>query len=321
MRSGPRSARNRNETRDALSTVEAELSSQPAALKAFLHEDVTLAPPGSVFVGAGDGFAASWIASCLSSRKHIAVDPYELVSDPTLAKGRNVYFVSTSGRTSSNVAAARAVRRVAAERTAVTANVRGRLVEATDSAIFIPYKSVPRLSGTLSFSLSLLTLIKLTRGTFSCDFSRMYSRAERDVGEVLLSEKGVTHFLGNGAAFPVGLYSALKVYEILGERAQCSMLEEFNHALLFALDKRDAVNIFGAFDPLDLGERLSRSLQSRGFVASVIPSFGSNPQERIFYFVFLSQLAVVRRARSKGLSQPYFALTPEKLAVSDLMIY
>jgi fructoselysine-6-P-deglycase FrlB-like protein len=304
-----------------LSTVEAEVSRQPAVLEAFLHEDLAEAPPGSVFVGAGDSFAASLIASSLSSGKHMALDPYELVSDPTLAKGRNVYFVSASGKTASNIAAARAVKTLARERTAVTAEFGGMLTEETDSAIFIPYRVAPRLPGTISFSLSLLTLLKLTEGGFDCDFARAHSKAERDAGKVLFSGNGVTYFLGNAAAFPICLYAALKVYEILGARAQCDMLEEFSHAPLFALGKRDTINTFGAFDPLDLGKKLSGSLRSKGFRASAISSFGSDPRERVFYFVFLSQLAVLRRAMSMGLSRPRFVLDPERLAISDSLIY
>jgi fructoselysine-6-P-deglycase FrlB-like protein len=304
-----------------LSTVEAEVSSQPASLSAFLEEPLVRAPAGSIIVGAGDSYAASHIASHLSSMRHTALDPYELASSPALALGKTVYFVSVSGRTASNIAAAKAVAGFAKETTAITANPGGGLSDATDGAIFIPYKFSPRLPGTLSFSLSLLALLKLTEGRFACDFARMYSRAERDAGRIVFSERGTTHFLGNGAAFPACLYAALKVCEIMGSAVQCSLLEEFNHSAVFALNRGDAVNIICAFDPLGLGRKLSVSLRGHGFRASAIPAFGSNPQEQIFYFVFLSQLAVLRKAESKGLSRAYFVRAPGKLSISDSLIY
>ena len=253
--------------------------------------------------------------------RHAALDPYELASSPVLALGKNVYFVSVSGRTASNIAAAKAVAGFAKETIAVTANPRGGLSDVTDGAIFIPYKFLPRLPGTLSFSLSLLALLKLTEDSFACDFARMYSRAERDAGRIIFSENGTTHFLGNGAAFPTCLYAALKVYEIMGSAAQCSLLEEFNHSAVFALDKGDAVNIICAFDPLGLGRKLSVSLRSHQFRAFTIPVFGSNSQEQVFYSIFLSQLAVLRKAKSKGLSRAYFIRAPEKLSISDSLIY
>lgn len=304
-----------------LSTVEAEISSQPAALSSFLEEPLVRAPAGSIIVGAGDCYAASCIASHLSSMTHMALDPYELFSSPALARGKSVYFVSVSGRTASNIAAAKAVGGFAKETTAITANPAGGLSDVTDSAIFIPYRYLPRLPGTLSFSLSLLALLKLTEGGFACDFGRTYSKAEHDAERVVFSENGITHFLGNGAAFPASLYAALKVYEIMGSSAQCGLLEEFNHSALFALARGDAVNILCSSDPLGLGRKLSVSLRSHGFRAFAIPAFGSNPQEQIFHSVFLSQLAVLRRAKSKGLSQAYFVRAPGKLSVSDSLIY
>ena len=301
--------------------VEAEVIRQPAALKSLEGQSIGLAPTGSVFIGAGDSFAASSIACCLSSAGHVALDPYELISAPTLAKGKSVYFVSVSGMTASNVVAAKAVKGLANERIAITADARGRLAEATDSVMLIPYGFVPRLPGTLSFSLSLLTLLKLAGNNFSCDFSLIHSMAERHVGRMLLSGRKLTHFLGNSAAYPACIYSALKLHEFLGVPAKACMLEEFGHADLFSLNGNDAVNVFCAFDPLGLGERLARSLNRKGFRASAITPVGSNSWEQVFYFVFLSQFAALKRAELKGLSRPYFAAARKKLAISDSLIY
>ena len=304
-----------------LSTVEAEISSQPAALEKAARERLAPAPPGSMFVGAGDGYAASLLASSLSSGRHLAAGPYDLVADPALSKGRSVYFMSVSGRTASNLAAARAVEGFAKERTAITADASGALAEVTDSTILIPYRYVPRLSGTLSFSLSLLVLLRLAKGKIRCDFGAAFSRSKRDAPRLLISERGITHFLGNGAACQAGMYAALKVQEILGSPAQHWSLEQFSHAPLFSLRKADAVNAFRAFDPSAVADKLCGSLGRLGYSAAAVPTSGSSPEERVFHIAFLSQLAVVSRARSMGLSRPRFAGDGEMLAVSDSMIY
>ncbi len=304
-----------------LSRVAAEVSSQPRALKTFLRRRVAKAPAGSLFVGAGDSFAASGIASYLSSMKYAALDSYELVSDPPVAKGRTVYFVSVSGMTTSNLAAAKAAEDYASERVAITANHQGKLVTVTDRALFLPYDYTPRVPGTLSFSLSLSVLIRLAAGDFDCDFEKIHSRAVRDAKELLFSDGGMTYYLGNAAGFPVSLYAGLKTHEFLGWRAQAGMLEEFNHAGLFSLKKRDAVNVFCAFDPLDLGRKLCGALRRNGFRAAAIPAFGANRFEQVFYFVFLSQYAVLRKAESVGLPRPHFAGDPASLAISDSLIY
>ncbi len=304
-----------------LSTVGDQLARQPAILGSFLSEPLPEAPQGSLFVGAGDSYAASSVASCLSSMKCQALDSYELISNADVAMGRTVYFVTVSGNTASGVSAARAAREVAKRRVAVTANTKGKIADVVDEVIFIPCGYVPRLPGTLSFSLSILALLRSACGQIKCDFLGADSRARRDARKVLFSDRGTTYFLGNNAAFPIGQYSALKVYEFLGARALAERLEEFGHAPVFSLRKSDAVNIFCAFDPLRIGQRLAASLRERGFSATAILPFGSNRFEQTFYLVFLAQLAVLQRAKSAGRSRPYLVGAKGKLAVSDSMIY
>lgn len=304
-----------------LSFVGDQVARQPEILGSFLHETLPEAPPGSVFVGAGDSYVASSIASYLSSMKHLALDPYELVSARGITKGRTAYFVTVSGNTASNIVAARAAKGVAKRRVAITANPKGKITGDVDEVIFIPCEYVPRLIGTLSFSLSLLVLLKLASGRFNCDFATVSSQAKRDAKKLLFSDRGTTYFLGNNAAFPIGHYSALKVHELLGAKAQAEQLEGFNHAALFSLRKRDAVNIFCAFDPLHVGQKLAASLHNNRFDATAILPLGANLFEQVFYFIFLAQFAVLQRAKSEGRSRPYFVSAKGKLAVSDSMIY
>ncbi|MGD0145418.1 MAG: hypothetical protein ABSB53_00995 [Nitrososphaerales archaeon] len=294
---------------------------QPEILDSFLSETLPRAPPGSLFVGAGDCYVASSIASYLSSMRHRALDPYELISETGIARGRTTYFVTVSGNTTASISAARAAREVAKRRVAVAANTKGKIIDVVDEVIFIPCEYVPRLPGTLSFSLSLLALLKLTHGRFKCDFARVSSQARRDAKKLEFSDRGMTRFLGNNAAFPIGQYYALKMYEFLGARAQAERLEEFSHAPVFALRRHDAVNIFCAFDPFHVGQSLATSLRRSGFNAAAIPPFGSNSFEQAFYFIFLAQFALLERAKSQGRITPYFVGARSKLAVSDSMIY
>jgi fructoselysine-6-P-deglycase FrlB-like protein len=310
-----------NSGQPTLAVVADQVARQPEVLSSCLNEAQLEAPPGSLFVGAGDSFASSSIASHLSSMKCQALDPYELISNPDVAAGRTTYFVTVSGNTASSVSAARAAGKVARKRVAMTANEKGKITDVVDEVILIPCGYVPRLPGTLSFSLSLLLLLKSVSGRFECDFTGVDSRARRDARKLLFSEEGATYFLGNNAAFPIGQYSALKIYEFLGMRAQAERLEEFSHAPIFSLRKEDVVNIFCAFDPLHIGQKLATSLRKRGFSAKAILPFGSNLYEQAFYLVFLAQLAVLQRAKSEGRSRPYFLGSKDKLAVSDSMIY
>jgi fructoselysine-6-P-deglycase FrlB-like protein len=304
-----------------LSELDAEIQRQPGILEAFAKVKSTRAPPGSLFVGAGDSYAASYTANYLASMKYTHLNPYELLSAPGLARGRNVYFVSMSGRTASNLAATRAIRHLARSTTAVTANPEGRLSEVTDRTVLLPYQVVPRLPGMLSFSLSLLALLKLAGVPLVCDFEKVNLQARQDSKKLLFSKSGVTHFLGNGPAFPVCQYAALKSYEIFGRDARASLLEEFCHAGVFSLDGTNVVNAFQAFDPVRLVARLSVALGENGYEAVSVPAFGSNPIEQTLHAIFLSQFALINRAKSDGRSRPYLAGARRKLAISDSTIY
>ena len=301
--------------------VEDQLARQPAALGSFLAEPLPGAAPGSLFVGAGDSYAASSIASYFASLRHLALDPYEIVSDTEVAKGRTVYLVTVSGNTVSTISAAAAVKKVAKRTVAITANPGGRIVEAVDEVVLLPGGYTPRCPGTLPFSLSLLALLKSASVKVQCDFADAYARAKRDWRMTLLSKGDTTFFLGNWAAFPVCQYAALKVYEFLGAKAQAERLEEFGHAPVFSLRKGDAVNVVCAFDPVNNGKKLADSLRRKGFDAKAILPFGSNAFEQVFYLIFLAQLAVLGKAKSSGRSRPYFVEAKDKLAVSDKMIY
>jgi len=310
-----------NAKQPKLSAIADEVARQPRILGAYLDEVKSAAPPGSLFVGAGDSYTAANIASRLSSIRHLAIDPYELISEEEVAAGKTVYFVTVSGNTASGISAAKAAKGIAERRIAITANAKGKIADVVDKVIFIPYDYVPKLPGMLSFSLSLLTLLKLSSGPLECDFHRVDIQAKRDSRKLLFSDFGTTYLLGNSAAFPIGQYSALKISEVLGARAQAERLEEFAHAPIFSISKSDVINIFCAFDSLHVGQKLANSLNKRGFEATAIPSYGSNRFERVFYLIFLAQLAVLQKAKSLGRSRPYFVGAKGKLAVSDSMIY
>jgi len=303
-----------------LEDVAREVEAQPAALSGSLERKIGRAAPGSLFVGAGDSYACALAAQHLSEGMVLALDPYSLLASEGFAKGREVYFISVSGRTRSNIAAARVTRRVAARTFTITSEPESPLAKATDETLELPYSYIPRMPGTLSFALSLLTTIKLSCGPISCNFSRLFSDA-RESTKALFSESGTTYFLGNGPIHAVSLYSSLKVFEVLGSKSAAELLEEFGHAILFSLRTGDAVDIYGAFDPAKVGKRLASSLRLEGFNSRLLPDSGRNKFESVFYAAFLSQLSVLKEARSRRLESPHLVNAERGLKLSDSMIY
>ena len=303
---------------DRIGRLLAEVGRQPVALEEFARQRLPRAPRGSIFAGAGDSFAAAQLGFFGSGCRNIALDPYVLASNPAVAEGREVYFVSVSGRTRSNVQAAGKVGRGAKRTTALTAVADSPLAQLTDRVVLLPMAYLPRAPGLLSFSLSAYAVMNISGAEGRCDFGRALGEAVD--GEVAFAGKGgTTYFLGNSLAFPVALYAAAKTYEILGAKAHAELLEEFNHLELFSMDRSDAVNSFSCFDPSGLAARLSGALARRR--TSVIGEWGRSPLEKLFHAIFQVQLSVLGEARERRVPSPRFLSRPGSLAASDRMIY
>lgn len=304
-----------------LAEIQEEVNKQPELLSAFAQKKLPCVPRDSLLVGAGDSYVAGQCAALLSSFRCIAVDPYLLISAPKLSRGRTVVFISVSGRTRSNIVAAKKVSGIARSTLGVTANSDSPLAGATDKALVIPYQYKSRAPGTLSFTLSLVAALKLASVGCDCGFSHLFGQAESQASILKFSEGGCTFFLGNHAAYAAALYAAAKTYEFFGERAQAELLEEFSHMELFSLRKDDAVNIFSSADPSGVSGRLARALTARGYRAALVESRGADRVEETFHAIFVTQLAVVQRMRANGLVVPYFMKSRQKLGLSDAMIY
>jgi glutamine---fructose-6-phosphate transaminase (isomerizing) len=297
-----------------------DVKGQAPALDEFVRAKLPRAPRGAIFVGSGDSYAAALAGFYVSGGDCLALDPYSLASAPGVAAGKEVFFISVSGRTSSNIAAARKVRGLAAKTTALTADDRSELAAATERVVKLPMKAMPRAPGLLSFSLSLAAVLKISEGSFACDFRRALREAVVDSREVSFA-RGTTFFLGNSAAYAVSLYSAAKVYELIGARAHAELLGEFSHLSLFSLRKSDSVNIFSSYDASGVGGRLRQALAERGYESRLIRSRGRSEAETLFHSVFAAQMAVLRNAEEAGLSRPAFLTARDRLMVSDAMIY
>ncbi len=297
-----------------------EVEGQPGALRRFSGKGMPKAPRGSIFVGAGDSYAAALAGFYGSRGRCIALDPYTLDSAPELAEGAEVFFVSVSGRTASNVAAASRARRIAKRITAITADGTSRLAELADEVVVLPMAYVPKIPGMLSFGLTLVAVLKIAGADVGCDFGEALAGAEKDARSLAWG-KGTTYFLGNSLGYPAALYAAAKTYELLGAKAHAELLEEFSHMELFSLGRSDVVDVFACFDPKGASGKLRKALGEQQYECRVVPSRGSSDAGRLFHAVFTSQLAVVNRARRLGLMRPKFLLAGGRLRASDHMIY
>lgn len=303
-----------------LSALESELKEEPSLLSKVVRSESETLAPGSILVGAGDSYAAALCASYLSPSDALVIDPYELIASPGLARRRTVVLLSVSGRTRSNVAAARSVKGIAGDRVCITSNEDSPLAKEADRTMLLPFDYRPRSPGMASFALSLTYTAKLLSVNLGLDFGRAYSEGKRVSRGLKFSKAGSTFFLGNRALYGVSIYAAAKLYEFFGAAAQYQRLEEFSHMELFSLKAGDAVNIYGGFDPLRMGRRLARSLESAGFQTS-LASARHTGVGSVFDAVFATQFAVLRWVQAAKIKRPYLLDAEKKLAISDAMIY
>jgi fructoselysine-6-P-deglycase FrlB-like protein len=304
-------------------SVAEEFKAQPALLR-FLQKSrrwSEMVENGDlVFVGAGDSYAASLCASFLAGPRVLALDPYSLAESIGWAKGKPVYIISISGQTTSNIELAHALKGVAKHTVAITCNPQSRLAAIVDRVIELPFRPRGKRPGIASFTLSLAAALNVSGIGSGCDFDEVMSRAIAESKRIKIAgRRSVTYFAGNNEAYAASIYGVAKVYELLGGRAQASLLEEFSHMPLFSLSTSDAVNVIES-PKAGRGERLYRKLSDGGYPSALIRPKGDR-LERLYLLIFAMQMAAIGAARREGMETPYFLTAKKKLRMSDEMIY
>ena len=305
-----------------IASVTKEFNEQPSILRSFIKSPLwsELGDDDPILVGAGDSYAASLCASFLAGPRTLALDPYSLTESINWAKGRRVYIISISGETMTNVELARALKSVAKDTVAITCNPKSRLAAAVDRVVELPFKPLGKSPGVASFTLSLAAALKVCGLDSDCDFQQILSRATAESKRIRIAgRRNVTHFAANNEAYAASIYGVAKIYELLGGRAQTSLLEEFSHMQLFSLSASDSVNVIESPEG-HKGERLYESLKEGGFASSLTRLEGGRV-ERLYHLVFAMQMATIGAARREGLETPYFLSAKKKLRISDAMIY
>ncbi len=306
-----------------LASVRGELRQQPSLLRSFRASSAWRALPAGgdpIFVGAGDSYAASLCASFLAGPRVLALDPLSLAESTGWADERQVYIISVSGETRANIDLARALMGVAKETVAVTCNPKSRLAAVADGVIQLPFRPRGKSPGVATFVLSLAAALKICGLDSDCDFEGLFSRATAISKRIRVARgRNVTYFVGNNEAYGALVYGAAKIYELLGSRAQPSLLEEFSHMPLFSLSASDSVNVVES-PAGEVGLQLLEKLGDAGYTSSLITLEGGRI-ERLYTLVFALQIAAVDAAKREGLKVPYFLTAKKKLRISDEMIY
>ena len=153
--------------------------------------------------------------------------------------------------------------------------------------IHVKYKNVGiPTSGTISFTahlISSLALVKPLRGLGNLNKIFQQSIYEAETQSPSGPEKPTSYiFLGNGIFFPLAMYGALKVNEVLGIKSFAYSLHEFCHAPIFSIKKDDKIIIVGSNEYDNKNSlSLNHRLKEMGFSSVYEDLTGPSLEEKI----------------------------------------
>lgn len=268
----------------------------------------------SIFCGSGDSLASSLLAEAYSGFKVKAADPLDLIKNKKILKKNEVYVVSISGKTVSNIKVAR----LAKKSYAITSSLNSTLAKTCSELIQLKFpNSDVFTAGSISFIDSALTCISLVSPVAIPNPEMIFQNAQKQSQNIDLKKR--VFFLGNLHTYPIALYAAAKLFEILGFDAYYERLEQFSHMELFSTKPGDTVVIFEEKNPHN--SNLAQNLKNVGLnVIQPNPNTTDKISQFLFY-TFFSQLVPLSLAKKGGQKECHFVLAKKLRKISDDMIY
>ncbi|MFN3654665.1 MAG: SIS domain-containing protein [Candidatus Nitrosotenuis sp.] len=266
-----------------------------------------------VFCGTGDSLAAAMLAEAFSEYRARSLDPLDVIKNKKLLRDKKAYFVSISGNTKSNIKAAR----LAQSATAITKNQFSRLAKTCDDVIVLPYNDSGILtSGSIGFLASALTCISLVERFRIKNPQKLFDLAQVAAKKITLKNR--IFILGNQYTYPIALYGAAKMYEVLGYDAHYERIEQFSHMGVFCARRGDTVILLEQKNKH--AARLARHLAKLG-INVYHPSMSANMLHQVVFYTFVLQLVALNAATKLRLSDCHFVTNKKIRNASSAMIY
>lgn len=268
----------------------------------------------TIFCGSGDSLAAALLAESFSNFRIRAADPLDLLKNRSIIKKNQVYIISISGNTVSNINVAK----IAQSATAITLNKNSKLVKICSKYIALNYpNSGVFTSGSIGFITSALTCISLVSKFRLRNVSKLFKKALTNSKKIKLGKK--VFILGNLHTFPIAMYAAAKFYEVLGIDAHYERIEQFLHMGLFSAKQGDTVIIFE--EKNSHNSRIIKNLKKLGLNVFQPNGIPKDKISQIIFFTFFSQLTPLFFAKKNHQKECYFVSAKKLRAASSNMIY
>lgn len=267
----------------------------------------------TVFCGTGDSFASALLAESFSNFRAKALDPLDVIKNKKLIQGKLVYFVSISGNTISNIKAAKLAKRSVA----ITRHASSPLAQTCNQVIRLQYQdSNVFTSGSIGFLASMLTCLSLVKNVQIKNTKKLFNAAKAQTAKIM--PKNRVYFVGNQHTYPVAMYAAAKMYEVIGADAHYERIEQFSHMGMFSVKKGDTVIIFEEKNKHNTA--LLKHLKKLG-LAVFNPQIKSDNVSQVIFYTFVSQLIALNAAKKKRLLDCYFVTQKKIRKASSAMIY
>jgi fructoselysine-6-P-deglycase FrlB-like protein len=282
-----------------------------------------------LFVGAGDSYICALLLEYLSKHSVLAYHPSDILRSPEMLLDHEIFFVSASGRTQSNIEAAKIAQRFGLKTTAITARPKSILEGICRKTLNPGYLHNVQSSNTgiLDFTATVISCMALIGIKINMNIlSRIMSDAREQIhqyGIDLPRKFQSILFLGNGTSYPIASYGAFKMHEFFGAKSFGYLLDDYYHSPIFSLKKSDHVFILGqenSQDPIsaEFNCRLQK-IHPRSYYFQ--PKVGRSNFEQVIFSIFIIQVLVLRMAENLRIDKPYYLSNKRMLNLSSSLIY
>lgn len=268
----------------------------------------------SIFCGSGDSLAAAFLAEAFSNFKVRAADPLDLLKNPQILKKHNVFLISISGNTISNIKVAK----IAQKSIAITSNPSSKLAKTCSRIIHLDFPNSDVFTGgTISFLQSALTCISLVTDFKMPNSVKIFKTALKNARKIKFGKR--IFILGNFYTYPVAMYFAAKFFELHGTDAHYERIEQFSHMGLFSIHRGDTVIILEEKNKYNA--QLVKNLQKVGLKVFQPTLKTTDKISQFLFYTFVAQIVTLLEAKRKKQKDCNFITSKNLRKASNNMIY
>ncbi len=272
-----------------------------------------------VATGAGDSFVVAEAIQYLSNHRIIALDPFELRTNPPWMDRGTLVAISVKGRTVEVVKSAKYLKSRGWRVIGVTANPKSLLGQVSDKVARILYAggSVPVGVGNfVSALLATSTLIGYDISNLNIDTIMRFESSHELAYE--LAESSDVLVIGDGITNVSADFICLKLYEVMCKPCRRFTVEQFLHAPIYSVNEKSLVIAYGNSSRIESAVDL---LRDAGLKVHHFRTSGVDPLTEVISYVVSSINSLAIAAKSLGLREPCFMTRHALLRLSTPVIY